>query len=183
MLAQLPEYASDVDKSVREIFLQELGTLEKYQIFGIALTVGYALRNELLLNYIRPEAKRYLDGNEANACKIASTTMSMTNTYYNFSKKIDDEEIRKMAALFSLDNLNNHNIDGKDFSMYCLAASIINGCEYCINVHIKRLKNHSCSPEAIRDIGRIVSVVKAIGDVLEIERMRSYEFSAREETL
>ncbi|WPX96350.1 carboxymuconolactone decarboxylase family protein [Candidatus Bandiella euplotis] len=183
ILEQLPPYASDISKSIKEIFLQDSNTLAKYQTFGITLTVGYALKHEWLLNYIRPEAKRYLDSNEANACKIAASTMSMTNTYYNFSKKINDEEIRKMSSLLSLENLNSHNIDEKDFSMYCLAASIINGCEYCINIHIKKLREQGCSPETIRDIGRIVSVIKAAGDVLEIERMRSYEFMVREENL
>ena len=183
MLSQLPEYASDIDKSIREIFFQEPSVLAKYQIFGIALTVGYALKHELLLNYIRPEAKKYLDGNEANACKIAASTMSMISTYHKFSKAIEDDEIRKMASLLSLENLSNHNIDAKDFSMYCLAVAIINGCEYCMNVRIKKLKDSGCSPEVIRDIGRIVSVLKAAGDVLEIERMRSYEFIVREENL
>ena len=85
ILNQLPQYAYDIDKSIREIFFQDLQTLEKYQIFGIVLTAGYALKHECLLNYIRPEAKRYLDNNEANACKIAVSTISMTSMYHNFN--------------------------------------------------------------------------------------------------
>ena len=181
ILNQLPQYAYDIDKSIREIFFQDLQTLEKYQIFGIVLTAGYALKHECLLNYIRPEAKRYLDNNEANACKIAVSTISMTSMYHNFTKGVDDELIKSMPSNLSLSNLTSHNIDEKDFSMYCLVASIVYGCNYCMNAHIKKLRKHNCSSETIRDIGRIVSVIKAAGDVLEIERMRSYDFIVREE--
>ena len=146
------------------------------------LTAGYALKHECLLNYIRPEAKRYLDNNEANACKIAVSTISMTSMYHNFTKGVDDELIKSMPSNLSLSNLTSHNIDEKDFSMYCLVASIVYGCNYCMNAHIKKLRKHNCSSETIRDIGRIVSVIKAAGDVLEIERMRSYDFIVREES-
>ena len=90
---------------------------------------------------------------------------------------------KKMSSHLSLSNLTNHNIDKKDFSKYCLSASIINGCHYCMDIHIKNLKKYNCSPKTIRDIGRIVSIIKAAGDVLEIERMRSYDFVVREESL
>ncbi len=182
ILNQLPQYAYDIDKSLREIFFQDLQTLEKYKLFGIALTVGYALKNECLLNYVRPEAKKYLDHSEANACKIAVSTISMTSLYHNFKQNINDQEIKKMPSLLSFSNLASHNIDEKDFSMYCLAASIINDCKYCMNAHILKLRKYNCSSEIIRDIGRIVSVIKAAGDVLEIERMRSYDFVVREES-
>ena len=181
MLNQLPQYASDVAENVRKIFFQESNTLAKYQIFGIVLTAGYALKHECLLNYIRPEAKRYLDDDEINACKIVASTTSMTNAYYKFSEKIDDEEIKKMPPLFSLENSSSHNIDEKDFLIYRLVASIINDCKFCINVHISKLRNKNCLSEVIRDIGKIVSVTKAVGDILDIERMRSYDFIAREE--
>ena len=142
ILNQLPQYAYDIDKSIREIFFQDLQTLEKYQIFGIVLTAGYALKHECLLNYIRPEAKRYLDNNEANACKIAVSTISMTSMYHNFTKGVDDEIIKNMSSNLSLSNLASNNIDEKDFSMYCLVAYIVYGCNYCMNAHIKKLRKH-----------------------------------------
>lgn len=182
ILNQLPQYAYDIDKSIREIFFQDLQTLEKYQIFGIVLTAGYALKHECLLNYIRPEAKRYLDNNEANACKIAASTISMTSMYHSFKHQINDGEIKKLPSMLSLSNLENHNIDPKDFAMYCLVSSMINGCKYCMDVHISKLRKHNCSSETIRDIARIVSAIKAAGDVLEIERMRNYDFVVREES-
>jgi alkyl hydroperoxide reductase subunit D len=182
ILNQLPAYASDIDNSIREIFFQDLETLARYQIFGIVLTVGYSLKNECLLNYIRSEAKQHLDNQEATACKVAVSTMSMTNTYYSFARKLENEEIKKMPSALSLNNLSTHNIDEKDFAMYCLAASIVNNCEYCVNIHTNKLLEMGCSFEMIRDIGRIVSVIKAAGDVLEIERMRSYDFIVREES-
>lgn len=181
MLKQLPQYASAISKNVREIFFQELKTLAKSQIFSIALTVGYTLKHECLLNYVFPEAKRYLDDNEITACKVIAITMSMTNTYHNFSKKVNDEEIRKMPSPFSLDSLATYNINEKDFTIYCLVASIINNCEFCINAHVGKLRKKGCSSEMICDIGRVVSVIKATADVLDIERMRSYNFIVREE--
>ncbi|MFQ3306927.1 MAG: alkyl hydroperoxide reductase subunit D [Candidatus Midichloriaceae bacterium] len=182
ILKQLPTYAGDIIKNIKEIFMQESKYLANYQKLGIALTVGYALKNESLLNHIREEAKKHLDNNEAQACKIAVVNMSMTNTYYNFSKKVDNDEIKNMDSLLSLEHLYDHNIDEKDFFMYCLSVSMINSCEFCINFYIKKLIEKDCTPEVIHYIGKIVSVIKAAGDVLEIESMRSYEFMIREES-
>jgi len=182
ILNQLPQYAYDIDRNIREMFHHELKTLEKYQLFGIALTVGYALRNESLLNYIRPEAKNFIDGNEAHACKIAATTIAMTGMYNNFRYNIKDRVIKKMPSTLSQDNLTGHSVDRKDFLIYCLTASIVYGSKYCMDDSIDNLKRLNCSIETIRDIAKTASVIKATGDVLEIERMRSYEFIVREES-
>ena len=52
------------------------------ELYGIALTTGYALKNESLLNQIRAEAKNFLGNEEATACKIAVSSISMLNSYY-----------------------------------------------------------------------------------------------------
>ena len=43
ILNQLPQYAYDIDKSIREIFFQDLQTLEKYQkeIFHYKIKIEY----------------------------------------------------------------------------------------------------------------------------------------------
>ena len=182
ILNHLPKYAHNISKNIEEIFFQCSSTLKKDQIFGIVLTAGYALKDECLLNYIRPEAKQYLDSHKANACKIAISTVSMASTYHNFIHNIDDSKIQKISSYLSLDNLSNHTIDEKDFLIYCFVASTVNECKYYINKYITSLKQHHITSETIHDITKIVSVIKAAGDVLAIERMRSYDFVVREES-
>ena len=71
----------------------------------------------------------------------------------------------------------------KVFLIFCLTASIISGCEHSISIYTKKLKKHDLNDDAISFIAEITAALKAISDVLEIERMRSYDFLIRDESI
>lgn len=183
ILKQLPSYASDIQENLTDIFIRELEHLTKTQIYGIALTVGYSLKHEYLLNCIRSEAKMYLEQDDATACKVASITISMTSVYHKFNKEVEDKELRSMHSKLKMSQLAIYGNNQPNFDMYCLAISILNGCRYCMNIHINKLLNAKVSKETIQHIARIVAVLQATRDTLEIEGMRSYDFLTRGEGL
>ncbi|MBS0236140.1 MAG: carboxymuconolactone decarboxylase family protein [Proteobacteria bacterium] len=182
IIKKLPQtYASDVKVNLINIF--ESGPVEGLsveQVYGIALTAGYALGNEQMLNAIRADAKLHIEEAHADACKMAVVLMAMNNMYYRFTKDLlEDSEIKSMESNLSMELLSKHNINDEDFEVFCLAASIIGGCKWCIAVHSKKLTKRGMSKIGLRNIARIVSVINAAVSALELEGMRSYDFASR----
>jgi alkyl hydroperoxide reductase subunit D len=180
---RIPSYADDIKLNLMEIFSNEVEGLTVQQVYGIALSCCYKLKHEVLLNNFRNEAKVILDDAQLSATKKAAAIMAMNNTFYSFSNNMKDEEIKKMPPALHMHVLTDHGIDKTDFEMYLVGVSILNHCEYCVNFHTSRLLRHGVAKIAIRNIARIAAVLKAVVEVLEIERLRNYEFIARESNL
>jgi alkyl hydroperoxide reductase subunit D len=180
---KIPSYADDIKLNLMDIFSNEVEGLTVQQVYGIALSCSYNLKHEKLLNNFRNEAKIILDDSQREATKKAAAIMAMNNTYYMFSHMISNDEIRKMPADLHMHVLTDHGIDKTDFEMYLIGVSILNNCEYCVNFHAERLLRRGVSHIAIRNIARIASVLRAVVEVLEIERLRNYDFIARESNL
>ena len=110
--------------------------------------------------------------------------MAMNNTYYHFIKDIEsDDDLGAKESGLRMESVTNPAINQTEFDMYCLAVSILHGCNYCCNVHSRKLRAKGVTDGMIGDIARIVSVLKAARDTLDIERMRSYDFIVREESI
>lgn len=181
LVRKLPVYAVDIKTNLEKIFLKEVNDfLSQDELYSVALTVGYALGHEHVLNNIRADAKLFLEESNATACKVAAVMMSMNNTFYNFKEMSGDDEIKNAESGLMMNTINNVSIEMKIFEMCCLAVSILNKCEYCIKVHQKKLSKRGVTKEAFMEIARVVSVLSAAVSVVEIERLRSYDFIARE---
>lgn len=182
LIQRLPSYSQGIQQMLLAVFEQDSLPLSKPQLYGISLSVGYLLKHEKLLNAIRAEAKIYLEELDATACKTAAIGMSINNTYYNFSKNGHNSELSRQPSGVSMQSLaSSLGIEiTPEFEMYCLACSILNGCHFCINLHIDRLLARGVSIDSIAAIGKVVSLLKGVRDLLEIERLRSYDFNVRD---
>ncbi len=183
LLKRIPEYAQDIKQNLSAIFSAPLQGLTQEQLCGIALAACYSIKHEHLLNNIRAEAKIYLEDNHFEAAKSAAIIMSMNNIYYAFTQAVENEEIKQLPSALQMDVINNSGIDQTDFEMYMLGVSILNSCDYCINVHTRKLLKKGIELAAINNIGRIVSVLKAVSDVLYLESLRNYELTPRSENI
>jgi alkyl hydroperoxide reductase subunit D len=179
--SKIPTYAEDVRQNLVDIFSDKIDGLTTQQVYGVALACCYNLKHEHLLNNFRSDAKIILDDDQLHATKKAAAIMAMNNTYYNFAHNCKDEEIKKMPADLHMRSLTNHKIDKTDFEMYLIGVSILNKCDYCVNFHIERLINRGVPKIAIHNIGRIAAVLAAVVEVLEIERLRGYEFTHQDD--
>ncbi len=181
LVRKLPSYASDIKTNLTKIFLStENNFLSEEELYLVALTVGYALRHETVLNSIRSDAKLVLEESHANACKAAAVIMAMNNCFYGFKDLCNDEEINGFEANLDMTTIQNPGIDIKLFEMACLAISILNKCKYCIDIHQKKLIKKSVSKETFVEIARVVSVLSAAAVAMDIEKLRSYDFVVRE---
>lgn len=175
------DYARDIKDNIVDLFINnKVEGLTETQVYGIALTVAYALGNENLLNYIRTEAKLHLEEAQAEACKAAMVVMTMNNTLFHFTKdSTSAEHFTGVEHNLHMSWTKEHGIDGQDFEMYSLAISILNGCNYCINIHRGKLSARGITNQTVMTVAKIASVLRATAKVLEIESMRSYDFIAR----
>lgn len=181
LVKKLPVYAVDIKKNLEEIFLKDTNEyLTQEELYSVALTVGYALRHENVLNNIRADAKLVLEDANANACKVAAVMMSMNNIFYNFKDMSEDSEIDLIDSGLSMTSLKDVGVDIKIFEMCCLATSILNKCKYCIKVHEKKLINKDVSKKTFVEIAKVVSIISAAAVAMDIERLRSYDFVVRE---
>ena len=124
-----------------------------------------------------------LSDEEAYACKIAASTISMTSIYNYFTGQKINKDHNQVTSDLSLDNLEKHGIDQNEFDMYCLAAAIVNKSPECIEKYSKLLLEAKMTYQAITNIASIVSILCAVTTVLEINRLRSFEFLSREENI
>ena len=99
LIKKMPDYAEDLKLNLEQVFVKTPDIIDLKDLYGIALSVGYSLGYETLLNDIRAEAKMFLTDIEANACKTASIVMAMANVYYHFCDS-DCTEKRKESNLF-----------------------------------------------------------------------------------
>jgi alkyl hydroperoxide reductase subunit D len=180
---KLPSYAADTKTNVQSLFSDVIEGLTETQVYGVSLTIGYMIGDEQMLNIIRSEAKFYLEELDAQACKAASIIMMMTNTYYKFTYALKDPEIMEMAIDLETTVISDPGVDKTDFELYALAASIINACPPCIKAHTNNLLKKGVSKAAIRNVARIAAVLQACSKALRIERIRSYDFEARQSGL
>lgn len=182
LIKRIPHYASDVKVNVNSCFEHtKAHSMTQIQLYGVALTIGYILKNEELLNDIRSEAKLYLEDADARACKLASIMTAGAASFEFFKKaaqKANIKNIENHKNFTTLDGIQVHHVD---FLMYSLAASIAFRCEAHTNQLIEELLAHKVSPETIGFIAKIVITLTSAYEALEIEALRSYDFIAREE--
>lgn len=182
LIKRIPAYASDVKINVNSCFEDVPDGITKVQLYGIALTAGYLLKNEELLNDIRSEAKIYLEDSDAKECKWAAINMSVYSTINVYEeslgvKKSSSPSISKGMSFAMPESLK---VDEVNFMMYSLVASIIYRCPFSIKYCCKRLKENGVSQDKIDFIAKITATLCSVYETLEIETLRSYDFITRD---
>lgn len=180
LIKKLPSYAFDIKTNLNKLFTETNSYLSQEELYSVALTIGYALKHENILNNIRADAKLVLEESNATACKIAAVMMAMNNCFYNFKDMNENEEIKSADSGLEMSMLQNIDVNMKLFEMSCLAVSILNKCKYCINIHQKKLSKKNVNANAFLEIARIVSTLSAAVTAMNIEKLRSYDFVVRE---
>ena len=64
--------------------------------------------------------------------------------------------------------LKDHNICKLDFELYSLAVSAINGCEYCVASHARKVAKDGISREGVQSTIRIAAVINATAQAVTI---------------
>ena len=93
--------------------------------------------------------------------------MAMNNVYYKFTGMM--EEYRTLPARLRMNVIGDPGVDKKNFELWALAVSAINGCQYCVKAHEKKLVEEGFSREQIQTAIRIAAVIQAVSAILDGE--------------
>jgi len=187
LIKRMPSYADEVKIGISEAIGVNIKGISTAQFYGIALTAGYILGNEQMLNDIRSEAKMHLQEQHSDACKTAAVIMSARSAYHVFRRREHtgakvvavDEVMLDTAERFKV---NDVKVPEMDFAVYCLTAAILLCCNACSNYYTDFLIQRGVPIESLDKIVCFISFLRAAAAALEIESMRSYDFILREES-
>ncbi|MBK6939541.1 MAG: carboxymuconolactone decarboxylase family protein [Planctomycetes bacterium] len=163
----LPDYAKDLKLNVGAI--DTIESLDKKQVYGIALASAYATRHPQVVRAARESAAMHVDDATARAAKIAASVMAMNNVYYRFAHLVSDPEYAKMPARLRMSAIANPGIEKRDFELFALAVSAINGCGMCMDSHEKVLVQAGLTRTQVQDAIRVAAIISALAGTLAIE--------------
>jgi lipoyl-dependent peroxiredoxin subunit D len=175
LLESLGSYAKDVKHNVKAVLTEEgAPQLQQKQIYGVAMAAAYTTQNKILIDALTQTFQDKLSANEFQAAKAAATIMAMNNIYFHFLHLSSNAELSKMPINLQMSFMSRPGVSNLDFALYSLAVSILNGCGYCINVHMTHiLKAPSDGQNAvgivgIQSIGRIAATINSLAQALVI---------------
>lgn len=158
----MPEYAKDTKLNLDSVLKRS--TLDPIEAQGCALAAAMSTGNGKLVTFI---SGSITDEVERDAAMIASSLMTMTNTWYPFVEMADDPALSGLPPQLRMNAISTHGGTTKGrFEAYSLAASIVGKCHFCVKAHYDTLKKEGYTVEQLRDIGRIASVVNSLAKVL-----------------
>jgi len=165
----LPEYAKDLALNLSSGLRQT--ELSQTQLWGTLVSCAMACRNDTLLQAVLAEASAKLSSVELSAAKAAAAMMGMNNIYYRFLHLAENPRYQEIPARLRMNILRTHGAEAKDFELWSLAVSSINGCGMCVASHDKKLREQGVGEETVAAAVRVAATLHAIASVLEAERV------------
>jgi len=170
---RIPEYAKDLRLNLDA--MSKVESLSPQQLWGTALAVALAARNDELVRAVSDEARAHLSEPAATAAKTAAALMGMNNVYYRALHLLSNAEYGTLPARLRMQGLASatapdQGVERLDFELWCLAVSAVNGCGQCLDSHERELKKRGATALQIQDALRVASILHAIAAVLDGER-------------
>ena len=159
----IPDHAKDIKLNLDSVVNRS--GLDEVDAHACALAAAIASSNGELAYEIQHNGP--LRGTqEREAAKTAAALMGMNNVYYPFVEMTGDETLKKTPPGLRMNAYATHGgVSKKKFEMYALSASIIGKCHFCVKNHYDTLKKEGMTVSELQMIGKIASVINAIGKV------------------
>jgi len=161
---RLPDHARDLRVNLGAITSST--SLKPQQAWGTALAAAVASRNAEVVSAIAAEAP--LSPEAAAAARGAAAIMAMNNIYYRFQHMMGDgSAYAQFPARLRMQIIGRPGVDHVDFELWCLAASVITGCENSVRAHENTVRERGGTEEQVQDAVRIAAVVHAVALTLD----------------
>lgn len=161
---RLPDHAKDLRSNLSTITSSMM--LTPQQAWGTALTASVTSRNAEVVAAIAADAP--LSHEAAEAARGAAAIMAMHNIYYRFQHLMGDDSVyAQFPARLRMQILGKPGVDHVDFELWCLAASVITGCDSCVRSHESTVRERGGTAEQVQDAVRIAAVVHAVALTLD----------------
>lgn len=163
--SQIPDYAKDIKLNLSSLSNDE--TLNARQLWGTFLATAHGARNAVVVAAIEAEASQHLSPEAREAAKAAAAIMGMNNIYYKFTGMMT--EYQSLPAKLRMNIIGNPGVDKGDFELWSLAVSAINGCQFCVKSHEKKLRDEGFTQEQIQTAVRIAATINAVAAIMDAE--------------
>lgn len=158
----IPDYAKDIKLNLDAVINRS--TIDPDTASYLALSAVFATGNQgvlgIILNSLNNET-------EKNAALTAGALMAQNNVWYPYLEMANDKDLKGLPAQLRMNAISSYGGTTKaNFEAYCLIASIIGKCHFCVKAHYDTLKQEGYSIEQLRDIGRIAATISAISKIV-----------------
>jgi alkyl hydroperoxide reductase subunit D len=161
---RLPDHARDLRINLGVITSSTMLTLQ--QAWGTALAAAVTSRNPEVVAAIAADAP--LSPEAASAARGAAAIMGMNNIYYRFQHMMGDgSAYAQLPARLRMQLMGNPGVGYVDFELWCLAASVITGCDKCVRAHETTVRDRGGTTEQVQDVVRIAAVIHAVALTLD----------------
>ncbi len=158
----IPDYAKLARQNLDSVIKRSSVDVDHAQY--CALSAAFATGNSKLWSWLHQQLP---DSVQANTALSAASNIAQSAVWHSYIAMAGDSTLATMPANLKLDSAElPAGIKQSDYDAYCLSASIISKCEWCIKHYYQKLENQGYSKEQLRDIGRIASVVNSVSRVL-----------------
>lgn len=160
----IPDHAKDIKLNLDAVMNRS--GLDEVDAHACAFAAALASGNSSLAHLIEHEGPLFTSLEERSAAKTAAALMGQNNIWYPFVEMAGDESMKGLPAGLRMNAYANHGgTSKKKFEMYSLVASIIGKCHFCVKAHYDTLKKEGMTTQELMAVGRIASVINAIGKV------------------
>ncbi|GAN71545.1 alkyl hydroperoxide reductase AhpD [Acetobacter syzygii] len=160
---RIPDYAKDLRLNLGSLASDI--SLTPQQLGGTFVASALAARNDAVTREIVAQFRDVLSEQALAAAQSANAIMGMNNIYYRFVHMAGGE-YAKMPAQLRMSVIGNPGVDKADFELWCLAVSIINGCDLCVTSHEKIVRD-ALGAGAVQTAARIAATVHAVAVTLQ----------------
>jgi alkyl hydroperoxide reductase subunit D len=158
----IPDYAKDTKLNIDAVIKRSSLPVEEAE--AVALAAAFATGNSKFWTWVHSVLA---NRTEADAAVTAGSIMAQNNVWYPYIEMANDESLKGLPAQLRMNAIAQHGGTTKErFEAYCLAASIVGKCHFCVKAHYDGLKGMGYTVEQLRDIGRIAAVMNSVSKVL-----------------
>lgn len=160
----IPDHSKDIKLNLESVVKRS--PLSELDTHAIAYVSALAAGNGGLAFEIEHNSVLFDDQTTREAAKTAASLMGMNNIYYPFVEMTQDVDLKNSPPGLRMQAYTTHGgVSKKQFEMYALAASIVGKCNFCVKNHYDILKQEGMSVQELQHIGKIASVINAIGKI------------------
>jgi alkyl hydroperoxide reductase subunit D len=161
---RLPDHAKDL--RVNLCTITSSTSLKPQQAWGTALASAVASRNAEVVAAIAADAP--LSPEAAAAARGAAAIMAMNNIYLRFQHMMGDgSPYAQLPVRLRMQIIGRPGVDHVDFELWCLAASVINGCGHSVRTHENTVRERGGTEEQVQDAVRLAAVIHAVALTLD----------------
>lgn len=169
--AVIPDYAKDIALNLTRVLTEEGSKgLTRKEVFGVALATALVTKDTMIRDAILQQAREELVDIDIQAIKSAVSIMAMNNVYYRTIGMLSDATFSHLPVGLRMQVISNSGIPKREFELYSLAVSALNGCAHCVESHSKIVLASGFTHEAVQSSIRIGAVIQAVAQINAIER-------------